>query len=206
MQYEIRIDSRAALAKLERIPEFVSKEIRSRFRTLGQALRNELRLQIPRETGRARRAIFSKFDRRREKNDIALLVGGNVGKAPHLKIIERGGRIRPKTAQFLAVPIGPAANRHGGAKFQAKDLKANPQAYGYVRTWVHDDVVMGERASGDVEPLFALKREVIFPRAGARGPIRTFRDRNEARIKREVESAVIAGLHAGAGAGGGGGE
>lgn len=200
---DIQIDSRKALAKLDQIPDFISKEIRTRFRTLGQTLRNELRVQMPRASGRASRAIFSRFARKQDRNDITLLVGGNIGKAPYLGILERGGTIKPKRSQFLAVPIGPAVERHGAAKFSAKDLKANPQAFGYVRTFVRDDVVLGERASGDIVPLFALEKQIIRPRASAPAPIRKFRDKNEARVKREIEEAITAGIQA-AGKGTGG--
>lgn len=191
MSLDVRLDARAVLRTLDMVPDFVRKDVKARFGTLGQSLRNELRTRIPKRTGRAQRAVFSRFDRVREQNDIAILVGGNVGKAPHLKTLEEGATLKPKQARMLAVPVGRAANKHGVAKFSAKELKQNPEAFGFASTWVRNDVVMGETLGGKVEPLFALRQSIVFPR---RGYVKNFRRANEGRIRREVAAAVSMGL------------
>lgn len=176
---------------LDDVPQFVRKDVKARFRTLGQTLRNELKMKIPKRTGRAQRAIFARFDRVRDQNDIAILVGGNVSKAPHLKTLEEGATIKPKRAKMLAIPIGRAANKHGVAKFTARQLKENPGAFGFASTWVRNDVVLGETFGGKVEPLFALRKSITFPR---RGIVKNFRKSNEGRIRREVSAAVTIGI------------
>lgn len=191
MRLDVRLDARAVLRTLDSVPVFVRKDVKARFRTLGQSLRNELRMKIPKRTGRARRAIFSRFDRVREQNDIAILVGGNVAKAPHLKTLEEGATIKPKRARMLTVPVGRAANRHGVAKFTARELKENPQAFGFASTWIRDDVILGETLGGKVEPLFALRQSIVFPR---RSYVKNLRRSNEGRIRREVEAAVAVGI------------
>jgi len=193
-ELDIRIDSRQVLAMLDSVPEFVRKEVRGRFATLGRTLRNELRNAMPKRTGKAASSIFNRFDRVRDRNDIAILVGGNLGKAPYLGILEVGGNIRPKQSGWLAIPLNKAADRHGKARFRARDLRDNPGAYGFVRSWVRDRVVLGERPGGAIEPVFALRKAILFSRAEAPKPIRRFRDRNVARIQREVEFAVTGAI------------
>ena len=187
MRLDVRLDARTVLRTLDSVPQFVRKDVKARFRTLGQSLKNELKTRIPKRTGRAQRAIFSRFDRVREQNDIAILVGGNVAKAPHLKTLEEGATIRPKRARMLTVPVGRAANKHGVARFTARELKDNPQAFGFASTWIRDDVILGETLGGKVEALFALRKSIVFPR---RSYVKNFRRSNEGRIRREVEAAV----------------
>ena len=191
MGLDVRVDARAVLRTLDSVPKFVRKDVKARFRTLGQSLRNELRMKIPKRTGRARRAIFSRFDRVRDQNDIAILVGGNTAKAPHLATLESGATIKANKAKMLTIPVGRAANKHGVAKFTARELKANPQAFGFATTWIRDNVILGETLGGKVEPLFALRKSVTFPR---RSIVKNFRKSNEGRIRREVAAAVSVGI------------
>lgn len=191
MGLDVRVDARAVLRTLEDVPKFVRKDVKARFRTLGQSLKNELKTKIPKRTGRAQRAIFSRFDRVRDQNDIAILVGGNVAKAPHLATLESGATIKPKRAKMLTVPVGRAANKHGVARFSAKELKENPQAFGFASTWIRNDVILGETLGGKVEALFALRKSIVFPR---RSIVKNFRRSNEGRIRREVEAAVAVGI------------
>jgi hypothetical protein len=142
--------------------------------------------------------VFSKLDRARVRGDVAVIIGGNLAKAPHLATLEGGATITPKAARALAVPIGRMANRHGAARYQAKDVKANPGLAGMSRTFVRNDVVLGETAGGEVVPLFALRRSIVFPR---RAIFKNFARKNAARISREVEVAVGTGLRAAEGAG-----
>ena len=163
-QYAINIDTRAAVHRLEGVHGFMRGSITKRFRALGRSLRNELRTEIPKRTGRARRAIFSRLERKRRRNDVTLLVGANLSKAPYLKVLELGAMIRPTPGTKLAIPIGRALSGRGVAKFSAAALKANPGAFGYAKTWVSKDVVLGERSSGRIDPLFALKGQVLIRR------------------------------------------
>lgn len=189
MQVSISVDARETLRMLKQMPNFVRKEVRGRFRTLGRSFRNELRAQFPKRSGKLQRAIFSGFDRKSRRGDIAVIIAANQGKVPYAGVIDRGGNIRPKRASMLAIPLsrGRAANKYGHARFQARDLRANPQAYGYARSFVRNDIVFGVRSGGQVEALFKLEPNVIIPR---RDITKSF-----ARSKRsEVETAVKSAL------------
>ena len=198
MPLRVDLDARRVLRTLGAVPTFVRREITTRFRLLGRTLRDDLRATIPKRSGKARRGVGVKMDRARERGDIAVLIYGTLGKAPHLKTLEQGATLKPTRATMLAVPIGRAATKHGQARFRARDLRDNPSAYGYERSFVRGDVVFGVRGR-DLEPLFALRRNLVFPR---RSYFKKFYRANEARIRREVELAVAGGVEAAQHAGG----
>jgi len=82
---------------LDRVHSAIGEGIHSRFQLLGRTLRDELRPQIPKKTGRARGSIFFRLDSV-DREESLLLVGGDLVQAPHLIYIEHGrGRTRGKT-------------------------------------------------------------------------------------------------------------
>lgn len=164
MKTAIEVDSREVVQRLDGAGGFMRTEITTRFRQFGRQLRTELRAEIPRVTGRARRAIRSRLLRRRQAADVTLIVDGNLRIAPHLRTLEHGASIVPKRAQRLTVPIGAATTRRGVARFSAREVRDNPQAYGFAKTWISGEAILGERLSGRVDPLFALEKQVIVPR------------------------------------------
>jgi hypothetical protein len=48
----------------------------------------------------------------------------------------------------------------GVARFSARDLISNPQAFGYVGTFVHNRIIFGKKAGDNIVPLFVLKESV----------------------------------------------
>lgn len=188
----VTVDARAAVARLDGAGGFMRTEITTRFRALGRTLRNELRAEVPVVTGRARRSIRARLARVRRQNDVTLLVDSNPRIAPHMKVLEHGATITPKSASKLAIPIGGAVTRRGAARFSARQVRDNPEAFGFSRTWVARDTVFGERQRGGRPvALFTLKSSVLITR-------RSF-FKNKARQRRglihqTVRQAVRAGL------------
>jgi hypothetical protein len=94
---EVTVDSSGARRMLDRVYDAVGQGVHSRFQLLGRTLRDELRPQIPKKTGRARGSIFFRLDSV-DREETLLLVGGDLVQAPHLIYIEHGrGKERGKT-------------------------------------------------------------------------------------------------------------
>jgi hypothetical protein len=182
MAVEISIDTRA-LTGLGEVPRFVSQYVRTRMRSLGQALRNELRATIARRSGKAQRAVRMRLGR---GDDLSLSLFGALKVAPHLKTLEQGATLKPKQAQMLAIPVGRAANRHGQALFRARDLRDNPNAFGYQSSFVRGDVVFGVRRA-TIHPLFVLRKSLVFPR---RSYFKNFARGQQDRIRQDLARAV----------------
>ena len=189
--FTIAVDAKRTVSNFEGVHGFMRREVTTRFRTLGQTIRNELRAEIPKRSGRARRAVFSKLERRRQQNDVTVLVGGNLAKAPHLKTLEKGALIRPTTAQKLAIPIGRATTRSGVGRFSAGQLRQTPEAFGYVASFVRNDIVFGERANGRIDALFALKDQTLVTR---RSYFKNKARQRRALILAQAREGVRAGL------------
>lgn len=162
--YKVEVDAKDVVRRLEGVNGFMRKPVSQRLRKFGQRLRDELRREIPKRSGRARRGVFSKLERKRKQNDVTVIVGANLKKAPHLRVLEEGATIVPKRASRLAIPIGRAQTRAGVGRFSAAALRDNPEAFGYADSFVRRDVVFGVRSSGRVDPLFALRKRVVLYR------------------------------------------
>jgi len=89
MKININIDSSGANEKLQRLQKNIEKAILSSLRGLGATLREELRPRIPKDTGLARSAVFSRVDERNAPEHVSLLLGGDVSIAPYFLYIEK---------------------------------------------------------------------------------------------------------------------
>lgn len=169
-----------------RFPTDVRRGLTAGFRDLGKALRDDLRPTIVKRSGKARRAVRVAMERSSGKADVAVRVYWAGSSARHGPVLERGATLQPKVASKLTVPIGRARTKQGQARFKAKDLRDNPTAFGYERSFVRNDVVLGVRGD-DLEALFKLRSSIVFPR---RSYFKKFRQAHEARIKRDVEAIL----------------
>jgi hypothetical protein len=115
-------------------------------------------------TGNLRRALFSRVQTT-GRDDVVAIVGVDSTKAPHGRIHEVGGIIRPRRASNLAIPIGEAQTRGGVARFTARQLVQNPRAFGYTGAFFRKNVLFGNRNRRPV-PLFVLKPQVSIKRTG----------------------------------------
>lgn len=115
-------------------------------------------------TGNLRRSIFHQVGV--VDDDAFVVIGADLEKAPYARIQEMGGVIRPKRAAHLAIPIGEATTKSGVARFSARDLISQPQAYGYVGTFTRNKIIFGKLPNGRIEPLFVLKNQVTIKAVG----------------------------------------
>ena len=83
---------------------------------------------------------------------------------------EVGGTIHAKRVANLTIPL-PAMQTAGGvARGTAREVIANPMAFGFWRTFTAKRVIFGATRFDDITPLFVLRPSVTLP---ARAPLAT---------------------------------
>ena len=95
-------------------------------------------------------------------NDLTLRV---FSRSPYAKIQEYGGTIRPKNAQWLAIPLDAAKTGAGVARGGPRDYQNT-----FFATSKKGNLILFQKdAGGGIIPLFVMKKEVtIPPRLGMR--------------------------------------
>lgn len=69
---------------------------------------------------------------------------------PYARIHHEGGVIRPRNAQYLAIPLTPAAKRTPPRQFPGE-------------TFIAKGVIFSKGSDGTITPQYALKKEVTIP-------------------------------------------
>lgn len=146
------------------------------------------------------RSIFHRVEL--NGSDIVGRVGVDLAKAKYGRLHELGGIVTPKGSVYLTIPVGQALTGSGVARFSAREFisatsHGGPGMRGFTRSFVNaaKTAIMGVRASGDVEPVFALKRRVTIP---ARPYLSTTLDENRDTIVRTLETGILAQVRAAA--------
>lgn len=115
----------------------------------------------------------------------------DLNKAKYGAIQEFGGTIRPVHGRYLTIPIGDALTGNGVARFTARGLIENPQAFGFLRTFFYKHVLFGDPTKGGqmvrAVPLFVLKSSVTLP---ARHPVQNAADAERPGIEARIAEAV----------------
>jgi hypothetical protein len=174
----VDVDTTQVSQLLSYLPIAVGQNLRPYSRRVGQTLQRYIQTQklsgqaLNARTGASRRAIFYRLEEGLNAGGAivsqTVVIGGDLKVAPGLRIHEYGGTIHGKP--YLAIPIGEALTAQNKvARFRARDLKANPSAYGYVGSFIRNGVIFGVRGHGrtrEILPLFVLKRSVTLKRVG----------------------------------------
>lgn len=89
-------------------------------------------------------------------------VTGSVGSsARYLHFLFKGGTIRPRTAKYLAIPIGNALTPAGVPRYPS------PRDAGKLifipRTRAGNTILARRKPGGGIDPLFVLKKQVTIP-------------------------------------------
>jgi hypothetical protein len=120
-------------------------------------------------TGTLRRSVFSRVEI--EPSAIVGRVGIDASRAVYGRVHELGGDITPKRGKYLTIPLDAAVTgQQRVARFSARELMANPQAFGYKSAFVRrsqggraEAVILGVKGTSKAPrlvPLFALTRRV----------------------------------------------
>jgi hypothetical protein len=187
----------AVSAMLLRGPDVIGSQTLSRFRRIGQTLLRKLQqdhlsgsgpTSLAARTGNTRRAAFYRLAIG-GANEVGLVLGIDLAKAPGARAHNFGAHIHAH-GQFLTIPIGRALTGKGVARFTAKNLIANPTAYGFLGTFVAKHVLFGKTRSGIV-PLFILKESVTLRKVGM---LQATIEGSEAFIQAELETMLRASI------------
>jgi hypothetical protein len=174
----------------------------------GQILEFKVKERVPVNTGALRRSIGYKL-----LDDRTLTVGSMhpVDGRPlaYAAQVEFGGTIRPRNARFLAIPLShfrgnTVMTKSGVGGISARDVRANPQEFGFEETFVAKGIIFGRLPGGrtvrgiggkwSIVPLFALKASVTQPARPFLIPTVT---ENAKAITAEIETALRAFLGSG---------
>jgi hypothetical protein len=156
---------------LKAAPGMGGKRLVKNMQTLGQKFQRVLvgdvlnGMVLRRRTGRGGRSIFYRVVEG-SANDVELIVGADLNKAPYMRAQALGAEIRPTHGRYLAIPLNAAKTGNGVARFSAADVKASPSSFGYKSTFVrvgsHGPIIFGVK-DGGIVPLFVLKSSVTLP-------------------------------------------
>lgn len=196
---EVTTDVRAAVVRYEQASTLVASTLMRAMQDIGNRLtRSVIVDQLSGQTLHARTGNLKRSPRQQitaADRTAAVRVDFDPGRAPYGAIHETGGTIRPKRSRFLAIPLDAAKTGAGVSRFGAREVMANPQAFGYKHCFVAKGVIFGVMAGAVKDrrgmvgtvPLFALKSSVTLPE---RAPLRKTLDANRGWIDDRVGQAV----------------
>lgn len=164
------VNGKQAIANIAALPQTLRKMLVPAMTKVGLGFVSHLQTHklsgqsLNVRMGNLRRATFYRVTD--EGSDIAVVIGMDAAKAPGARALEHGATITPKRSTYLTVPLPAAQTAKGVARFTARQVIHSPEAYGYVGTFVRDKVILGKMAGGGIEPLFALKSQVVLKPVG----------------------------------------
>lgn len=170
----IYAELRGAAAYIRRVndmPARVRAGAERAMRTVGLEMVRYIRSEqlsgqlLQRRTGNTNRATFYEVGVDRDDNAFAR-VGVDLKKAPGARAQELGGVITPKNGKYLTIPLDAAKTQRGVSRFRARDVIANPGAFGFVGTFTRDKIIFGKKDDRSVVPLFALREQVVLKPVG----------------------------------------
>jgi hypothetical protein len=158
------------IAKLDKAPKGIAKRLVAAFVKVGLGLVQHLKEEelsgqaLKTRTGTGRRSVtYRVYD---EDGAITVAAGPDLTKAKYMRAHDLGATITPKTARNLTIPIGEAMTAKGVGRFTARQLISSPTSFGYVGTFVHNRIIFGKKADGNIVPLFVLKSSVRLKAVG----------------------------------------
>ncbi len=222
---KIEVKERSLAQRFGKMPAAVIQGVTEGMRELGIELSRGMVAALPHRTGAARKSIG--FELRASGLIPDLAVGAILAPPPYMRILDKGGTIRPKNARFLTIPIGKARTPSGAfARFTARQLMSNPESVGYAGAFIRHGIIFGvptgassslsgktrgKKASGgigrdrwNIEPLFKLVDQVTQQATnGGRGWLgATFDDALKRGVHREKIDAAVKRKLAALGGGG----
>ncbi len=160
---EIKVVSGAELAEKLRasasaVHGALRHEVAAAQLKVAAAMKRNIKQSFRQRTGDFSRSIVSEplLD---SGNEISGRTGSNL---EYAEIQEKGGTIHAKNVRNLTIPLDAFMTGQGVARGTARDVIADPQAYGYDGTFFSKGVLFGKQGE-EAEPLFALKPSVTLP-------------------------------------------
>jgi hypothetical protein len=164
---DLEVDLTSLLARIRASQAALLKGVDRGFRQAAAWGAREAKEGAPVSTGQLRRQITSKVIRQGSAFGLEVGVGvpGTKGEPlVYARIQDVGGVVKPKTAKKLAFPVHKKLKtkkaRVSGVR--ARDVIADPQAYGFTNTSFTKKAIMGWRPVGGKGK---MRGEVLFARA-----------------------------------------
>lgn len=217
---KVEVKEKSLAQRFGKMPAAVLEGVKDGLTELGIELERDMKAAVPHKSGALKRSIA--FQLRDAGLIPSLVVGALLGPPPYAGIKEYGGTIKPRNARFLTIPFehGKAMTASGQPRFTARQLFADPEAFGYTGAFIAKGVIFGElrgkayveRTTGrkvkgpssrgglggksgkwNIEPLFALASQVTQQAVnGGKGYVRTtFDDALKRRVHREKIDAAV---------------
>src|SRR5690348_8407796 len=164
---EATLDVRGLEVRLTQLPATLDARLLGTARNVGAQLQGAASRQIgpggvlENRTGTLRRSLFYLVELV-EQGTILIRVGFDLLKAKYGRIQELGGVVTAKNARFLTIPTDAVKTASGVARFSARDVIAEPEAFGYTGTFFAKGILFG-REGKVVTPLFILRQSVVLP-------------------------------------------
>jgi phage gpG-like protein len=98
------------------------------------------------------------------------MVGAVGTNEEYARIHELGGTISAKNVRNLTIPLAAMLTGRGVARAAARQVIADPAAFGLTGTFFKKGVLFGKKGKDEVTPLFALKPSVTMPARPTWGP------------------------------------
>lgn len=98
-----------------------------------------------------RRGLLLRSVKYARLNNSEVVISAGGADVPYARIHHEGGIIKPRRAQYLAIPLTPEAKRHQPRRF--------PGA-----TFIAKGVIFSKAPDGNITPQYALKKEVKMPK------------------------------------------
>jgi hypothetical protein len=141
-----------------RLREQLRHEVEEGAGDLRESVKARVRADFQRHTGDLERSIVAS-EVETSAHAISARVGSNEAYA---RIQEEGGTIKPREAQFLAIPLSAMLTGRGVARARARRVVADPGRFGYASTFFAHQLLFGRDSEGGIKPLFALRRQVTL--------------------------------------------
>lgn len=174
---EFSVDTTIAVVRVKwrdaAVGVFTGKALLNSLRRIGLRLQRTMMQKVSNDvlqvrTGNLRRAIFYRVEGSEQSREVLVRAGANLTKAIYGRIQDVGGTITPRRAQFLTIPFGPNRTTNGVMRVDAREFISNPGSIGFTGSFVNrrKTAILGVRADGSVEPVFALVRFVRIKPTG----------------------------------------
>lgn len=167
-------ESWSARLDWRQLEEFIEKFPERMFACMRDSLAKNLRLfethhRQKRMRGRPgvkirTRALHDSFNVVSMGNTVENLVVSYVSTSPYARLQEHGGTVRPRQAQFLAIPMpGTALTPSGKPRFFSPLRRSLAGRQTFVQTSKKGSKILFERRGEKLIPLFVLKRQTRVP-------------------------------------------
>jgi hypothetical protein len=168
MSAVVDFPAREMLEDLRKNSDRVFAALNEALVDIGTEITNRAIGGAPISTGELRRNIAFKVKFSGDSGWVEAGVGvGNTKPLIYAQIQDVGGVIRPKKAQKLAIPVSERLKTASGVGgITARDVISRPEEFGFKSTFTTATAILGKKADGSVEVLFARKSSVKIPGTG----------------------------------------